>query len=264
VDTLQVIHTAETLIAHGKRVFLEGGPVDPAHFSNIEYYVVYQQAIEVLLREGFIARSEPKLQAVFYRLIPTPREYLDEAECFQDLLSADTAHRIKAAAKFDKLARAEWSIYRKFLFQYPKTFDHLLPSVRDPEPRVVEHAVRALGCGFSRYLPDPRVVNAVLPIIRESKGRPLLSAVSSTKHIIDPRKYEPLLRLLASKPNQALLTALCRHFTTETPVEYLTQAHSLLVAVLRRKINRAARNEILATLVQSVTVDTAHLPRLER
>jgi hypothetical protein len=256
------ITEAKRLIAAGRDTFATGGRVEPPHFSEIEYYVVYQAAIELLLREGFIDRAQPELHDAFFRLIPPPAEFEKEAAAFEGLVSDDARQRIQASARFDKLARAEASIYLRFLFQYPRTFERLLPAVRDPEPPVAENTIRALGSASHRYFPDPRVFEAILPVYAESKGKVLHAAVVFTSHVRDERKFEPLHRLLSARPAQPLLMAICRHFRNETPADQVVRAQPLLLVALERELNPETRNTVLATLVRSLDAET--LPALQR
>jgi len=261
VGIQSTIHHAERLIAEGRRTFTEGGRVEPAHFSTIEYYVVYQEAIDLLLREGFIEQAVPALQEAFFGLIPAPSEYVEEAWAFEALGATDVATRVKAASRFDELARFEASVYRRFLFQYPRTFERLIPALGDGEPKVVILLIRALGCGAHRYFLDPRVFEAFLPLLDGAKAKILETTVLWSSHFRDERKYEPLLRRLAGKPNQPLLRALCRHFGKETPTASLAQAQHLLVGALDHELNAETRSTVLATLVKSQTPET--IPALQ-
>jgi hypothetical protein len=75
---------------------------------------------------------------------------------FNDLLNNDAEIRIKAAGYFSWLARDEYNLYSKKVFENATTYEKLLPLLNDKEPKVVCGIIQALGCAYERYRKDKK------------------------------------------------------------------------------------------------------------
>ncbi len=142
----QLIEKAKDLISSGKDAFNKLSDSDQEYYKNTEQFVVYDKAIKLLLKHGFIEREDEELQKAFYQLIPPPKQYTETDLVFEKLYSSNKNERITSSKFFDKKARDEWSGWNASFFQYPKTFERLFPALKDEEPKVVRNIIVALGC----------------------------------------------------------------------------------------------------------------------
>lgn len=161
----EIIVLAEKYIHQGKENFRNKVITDPEHFSHIDYYVVYNDVIQLLLKEGYIDRQNPDIQHQYYELIPDPKEYTAEKDNFENLFHHNPVLRIKAAKHFSSQARRVGNIYLKFLFSYPKTFNRLLPALQDNEPKVVSAVIEALECAYHRYFKNENRVTELYKLV---------------------------------------------------------------------------------------------------
>lgn len=256
MQSTEIISQAKQLIEKGKADFANQVVVSPAHFSKIEYYVVYYAAIQLLLAKGFVETIDREIQQAYFDLIPEPKEFAAEKENFDNLYSPEPALRIKAAKHFSKQARKEASIYTDFLFAYPKTFEQLLPALQDTEPKVVSEITAAIGCGYWRYFKDARVIPAMYNLLHSTNKDILYAAIVWTQRFDDEGKWKLIVSLLQQKQPQKIVRALSRHFGKKIKTELKLTVQPLLLKILNQKLNTETKYTVVNTLIGTLDEKT--------
>lgn len=256
MNSEQIILQARQLIDQGKSDFANKTNLEQYHFSYIEYFVVYDKAIKLLLDKGFISNYDNKIQMEYYNLIVEPTEFKAEKENFVNLYSQNVKLRLAAAKHFSKQARREGSIFRGFLFSFPKTFENLLPALKDEEPKVVTEITASIGCAYGRYFKDPRVIPEMCNLLFSDNKDILYSAIIWTRSFDNNEKWEQIFNLFQQKQSQKIIQVLCNHFNSETRSEMILKVQPILLNYLKQKINTETQSKIVNAIIRTLNTDT--------
>jgi len=252
----KTILEASQLVEKGKFDFTKKTNLKKYSFPDDEYFVCYDEARRLLLREGFILALDVKIQSEFYKIISEPKQFTNENENFTNLYSPDENLRLKAAKHFSKQARNENSIFREFLFSYPKTFDILLPALQDKNLKVAKEIIAALGCAYIRYFEDLRVENHLFEFYSHKNREILLATIIWTQLINKRKKYAYIFSLLKLQQPTKILEALCGHFRLDIETDLKLKAQPILLHCLKLKITDAGKNEIFKAIERTLDDET--------
>src|SRR5690554_496964 len=110
MNSEKIIEKAKQLIETSKQDFANKTNAEKYHWFDNEYYVLYYDAIELLLENGFVKNIDTKIQNAYFDLIPEPEIFTKNKEQIDNLYSKDETLRISSAKHFSKLARDEGSV----------------------------------------------------------------------------------------------------------------------------------------------------------
>jgi hypothetical protein len=165
---------------------------------------------------------------------------MDEAEkYFNDLLNKDNETRIKAANYFSWLARKEYNIYSKKIFENTNCYTKLFSSLNDESEKVVCAIIQALGCAYGRYRKDRKIETELIRLFN-SKNSEIKYMVSIwTQHIENNEKYNYIFDLLEKAKSKKLISALCGHFGLNTENDIKNNVQKILLNKLEIITNEA-------------------------
>ena len=259
MNSEKIIEKAKELIESGKQDFINKTNYEKYRWFDNEYYVTYYDAIELLLENGFINNIDIKIQNAYFKLIPEPEIFTKNKEQLDNLYSKDETLRISSAKHFSKLARDEGSVFRGMFFKYPKTFELLLPSLKDENLKVVRDIIVTLGCAYNRYFKDPRIETELFKFYNHNDKEILTFAIIWTSGIEKDEKYDYIFPLLEKKQIAKVLEALCNHFRAHTKIEIKRKALPILIDCLDRKLTNSTKNKVIRTIVDILDDNTIDL-----
>jgi hypothetical protein len=163
---------------------------------------------------------------------------------FNDLLSNDTNIRLKAAKYFSWLARNEYSIFRKEVFNKTNIYEKLYPLLRDEYPKIVCEIIAALGCGHVRYKKDKRIEKELLNLYNSKNKDILYMAIVWTAHIKDNKKYDFILSLLGKTKSQKMIKELSSHFGEGVEIEINNKAIKIFLERMKTIKNEKTKKVI--------------------
>jgi hypothetical protein len=175
---------------------------------------------------------------------------MDEVEkYFNDLLNSDNGTRIKAANYFSWLARKEYNLYSKNVFENKNCYNKLFPSLNDESEKVVCAIIQTLGCAYERYKKDQKIETELMKLFN-SKNNEIKYTVSIwTKHLDNSIKYNYVFDLLEKAKSQKLISALCGHFGIKTENDIKNKAQKILLNKLETITNEHSIRIIISTII---------------
>jgi len=182
-----------------------------------------------------------------------------EKENLENLFSADLELRKKTAAYFSKLARDEGSILRGFFFSYPKTFETLIPALKDPNAKVVMSIIQALGCAYNRYNQDAGVQTALYAMFEHPDKDVLYTTVIWTRFLKNEEKFKYIFSLLEKKQSKKMLKVLAEQFGETDSEAIKIKAQYLLIACFQHNSDAMTRKGILRSLIRTLDHNTIPL-----
>jgi HEAT repeat protein len=128
------------------------------------------EAQELLLVEGFVKRADPTIQTAYLEMIPASPTLLEiQAESYDYLQDADAKVRLKAVTR---IARECARVYPRNSVRWmrdPRATEPLMQTaVNDPDRKVAEKALLALGRILCSYFPDQRALPVLLLKLKDS------------------------------------------------------------------------------------------------
>jgi hypothetical protein len=255
----KIIQEARQLIETCQQDFTNKTNAEKYRWFDNEYYVLYFDAIELLLENGFVKNIDTKIQNAYFELIPEPEIFAKNNQQLENLYSKDENLRMSSAKHFSKLARDEGSVFRGLFFRYPKVFELLLPALNDENLKVVRDIIVTLGCAYDRYFKDPRIEKALYKFYNHKDKELLYYAINWTTGITKDDKFDYIFSLLESKQTSKILEALCQHFRDDTKKEINKKALPVLIECLERKLTNSTKFEIVRTITRILTDETIEI-----
>ena len=256
MNSEKIIEKAKQLIETSKQDFASKANAEKYVWFDNEYYVLYYDAIQLLLENGYIENKDFKIQKAFLELIPEPEIFIENKLQFDNLFSSDEQLKISSAKHFSKLARGEGTLRRELLFMYPKTFQLLIPALNDTNLKVVRDIIISLGCAYKRFFKDPRVEKELYKFYNHKDKEILYYAIIWTSGITKNDKFDYIFSSLESKQTSKILEALCQHFRDDTKTDINKKALPILIECLERKLTNSTKYEIVRTITRILTDDT--------
>lgn len=179
-----------------------------------------------------------------------------EKEHLENLFSPDLELRQKTAAYFSKFARNSGNIFRGFFFSYPKTFEILIPALKDPDPKVVISMIQTLGCAYNRYHEDSGVQKAMYELFEHADKDILYATLIWTRFFENEEKFKYIFSLLEKKQPKKMLMVLSDQFGKTDATAIKIKAQSLLMDCYHRKIDTITRKTILRALSRTLDENT--------
>jgi hypothetical protein len=255
MNSEKIIQQAKQLIETCKQDFENKTNAEKYRWSDNEYYVLYFEAIELLLESGFVKNIDTKIQKAYFELIPEPEIFTKNNEQLENLYSKDENLRISSAKHFSKLARDEGSIFRGMFFKYPKTFELLFPALKDENLKVVRDIIVTLGSAYDRYFKDPRIEKELYKFYNHKDKEILYYTIIWTSGITKDDKFDYIFSLLEKKQTSKILEALCQHFRENKKKEINKKALPIFIECLERKLTNSTKFEIARTIIRILTDD---------
>jgi len=249
MNSEKIIEKAKQLIRIGKQDFANKSNAESYRWFDNEYYVLYYNAIELLLENGFVKNIDTKLQNAYFDLIPEPEIFTKNKEQFDNLYSKDEALRISSAKYFSKLARSEGSVFRGMLFRHPKTFELLFPALKAENPKIVREIISALGCAYDRYFKDPRVEKELYKLYTHKDKEILTFVINWTTGIEKDEKFDYIFSLLEKKQTAKILESLVNHFRASTNPKIKEKALPILIDFLEHKLTDSTMSSIVRRII---------------
>lgn len=259
MNSEKIIEQAQILIENGKQDFTNKTNYERYRWFDNEYYVLYSDAIELLLENGFVNSINPKIQDAYFELIPEPEIFTKNKVQLDNLFSNYDLLRISSAKHFSKLARDEGSVYRGFFFKYAKTFEMLFPALKDENLKVVRDVIVTLGCAYNRYFKDPRIEKELYKFYNHKDKEILTFAIIWTSGIEKTEKFEFIFPLFKNKQTTKTLEALCLHFRDSTSTQIKKKAIPILIQCLERKLTDSAKNNVVRTIIRLLDENTVEV-----
>lgn len=259
MNSEKIIEKAKQLIEKGKQDFANKTNAEKYSWFDNEYYVLYHEAIELLLENGFVKNIDLKIQNAYFELIPEPEIFTKNKEQLDNLYSKDEALGISSAKHFSKLARDEGSVFRGMFFRYPKAFELLLPALKAENPKIVREIIATLGCAYNRYFKDPRVEKELYKLYSHKNKEILTFAINWTKGIEKDEKFDYIFSLLEKKQPAKILEALINHFNSKTNPEIKKKALPILIDFLEQKLTDSTISSIVRTIINILDNKTIEL-----
>jgi len=259
MNSEKIIEKAKQLIETSKQDFASKTNAEKYFWFDNEYYLLYEEAIQLLLENGYIENNDLKIQKAFLELIPEPEIFIENKLQFDNLFSSDEQLKISSAKHFSKLARGEGTFRRELLFMYPKTFQLLIPALNDTNLKVVRDIIISLGCAYQRFFKDPRVEKELYKFYNHKDKEILYYAIIWTSKITKEDKFDYIFSLLESKQTSKILEALCQHFREDTKTEIKIKTLPILIDSLDRKLPSSTKNKLIKTIIYILDDSTIEL-----
>jgi hypothetical protein len=168
------------------------------------------KARDLLLEEGFTARLDPEIQAVYPHVILPSKQLQDLLDGPLKLLKdkSPTA-RYRGADMICKEALKEYSVHRKISLGDPRTTGPLIEALDDTDPKVVEKAAAALGAILRRYFPDIRAFKRLTKLLKSPKKKERLYAVLGIGALGHEERWPLLLKMFDDRAGE-VVRGVCR------------------------------------------------------
>ncbi|SHG53675.1 HEAT repeat domain-containing protein [Pedobacter caeni] len=181
-----------------------------------------------------------------------------EKEHLENLFSPDPELRQKTAAYFSKFARNSGNKFRGFFFSHPKTFEILIPALKDPDPKVVISMIQTLGCAYNRYHEDSGVQKALYELFDHADKDVLYATLIWTRFFENEERFKYIFSLLEKKQSKKMLMVLSDQFGKTDSTAIKIKAQPLLMDCYHRKIDAITRKAIVRALGR--TLDESTIP----
>jgi hypothetical protein len=179
----------------------------------------------------------------------------EKAECnFNNLLNDDENIKLKAAKYFSWLARNEYSIYRKEIFDDKLTYQRLFPFLHDKNPKIVCEIISALGCAYDRYNSDKKIVNELRKLYDTKDKNILYYTIIWTRGMENEEIYNKIFVLMEKAKSKKIIEALCTHFRKNDTEEIIkNKVQKILIKKLETVKNTDSIKIIIRTIVETIT-----------
>lgn len=137
------------------------------------------EAQSLLLDEGYVKRSVPRIQEAYLTLIPaspTLQAMLDEV--YRDLDDPSPKVRLNAATTLSREFSKEILRDNVRWMRDPRASEPLFDAVDDPDPKVSERALNALANLVCSYFPDQRTLPVFRTKLKDRKQQVRSNAIS--------------------------------------------------------------------------------------
>ena len=214
-----------------------------------EYELVYQRARDLLLKHGYEKELNPKVQSLYFELIPDSQQFLEEKKAtLQPLRSRSPDKRLKAASAIDNHARAAFRLQQ--WLRHPHTTEAIIEANRrETTPRVIETLVRSMGAIYNAYFADLRLVPEVVAAFESDEKRVVDTAIVWSSGMNSPEAWSHILDLLSKRVPQARLRLLLVHASRAKGVRIKRKLVPLLISHWGSKLNGETKANLAGTLL---------------
>lgn len=177
------------------------------YFYDSEYYIVYSNAVHLLLNI-YNVETEADINKFFSTHIPVPegnKSFAEDKSQFANLKDEDLNIRIKASKYFRNKALQETSGFRAMLFQRPDTFEKLFNALKkEKDIKVIVNLIIALGGAYDRYFEHFRVYENLSPFFNHASSEVKYYTIIWTRRIENKEKLKTLKSMLLQKQSKKI------------------------------------------------------------
>ncbi|MCA9138694.1 MAG: HEAT repeat domain-containing protein [Planctomycetales bacterium] len=223
-----------------------------------QYAIIYHDARDLLLKHGYEKQLDPKVQKLYFELIPDSEQFLREREStLKKLSSKDKKIRLEAAKYVDNKARAAFRMEQ--WLRHPTTVETLINALqKEEDPGVCENLVRGLGGIYWSYFSDLRILPELERAWDSQHKRVVDAAIRWGAGINRPEFWTRVCDMLGNKLSQQRLQLLLHAIKRDTPVKWKRRLQPLLISQWNAKLNRESKASLAATILNTAderTVD---------
>ena len=225
-----------------------------------EYHLIFGRARDLLLRHGYERKLDPKVQEVFFDLIPPSKSFLDHQRTqLKALQSRNGKQRFEAAKFLGKEGCAEGNLIREEWMKRPELVEAITTALsRETDVKTQEWLIIALRSLFTRYFEDQRIFPAVFPFFRAGDRGVQRHAILACQHMKNREKWPVIAELMQTTLPQPTLQVLCGHISS--PVAPVGQRRKLLRPLLdcwTPKLNGEAKAQLVSAIMHCVDEQSA-------
>ena len=237
-----------------------------------DYWLVYEDARDLLLTHGYEKSLDEDVQALYSELIPENYAFERASKgILKELRSRTVPTRQAAARRMLKETCDVVTREQNLWLRHPETVAALIKAFgRESDSKAASDLALALGGVYDRYLADLRIFPALFPHMDSEDKSVRVAAVRATKSCPDREKWPKVLEILESLPAQPLLRAASAHVRAGAvgkdpfeqgplrgPLSLKRQLLPVLLANAERKLSDDARAELHGALAAVLVPQTA-------
>jgi acetone carboxylase gamma subunit len=184
------------------------------------------------------------------RIMQKYKYNIDETEkCFNDLSEKNDEIRLEAAKYFSWLARKEFNLFSKKIFEDINSYKRLYPILNDENPEIVCYIISALGAAYTRYREEQKIENELIKLFNSTNKKIILYTSIWTQLFENDEKYNYVINLLEKAKSKELIKALCGHFGINTNDNMKNKVQKILLQKLETIKNEYSIRVIIGVLL---------------